>query len=298
MRWCSRQAAWHCLQVPEQAVGALVAVFGRFGEELHDDVGQRFGNGGVDLERRRRPDGEMAVDQLHGVGGGERRPPGEGLVERGAEGVEVGAVIDRPVHPPGLLGGEVGEGPFQAIGGAGVPMHAGQAGGDPEVGDLDRRERVVDHDVGRVEVLVDDVGVVEMPQRPHEGDRHAEEGLGVESRRADHRPQRTAAAVFEDQPDPVLEPLDPQGPDDAVEMQVLDDAVLVGEAGHFLGGRVLALQQLDDDRRRRALGAGAQQDRGGGLAQHLDLFITLEFDHSLSPVSHRSSPRERRGCRW
>ena len=188
------------------------------------------------------------MDQLHGVGGGEGRPAGQHLVERGAEGVEIGAVVDGPVHAPGLLGGEVGQRPLETLGAGRFAVDAGEPGGDAEVGDLHRRQGEVDDDVRRVEVLVDHVGVVDLAQGAGQGDGQAEEGLGGHASRADHRAQRHAAEVLEDQPDAVLEPFDPQGADDAVERQALDDAVLVGEPGDLLRRRVLALEELDDDR--------------------------------------------------
>ena len=65
------------------------------------------GNACHPLARRQRLAGDVAVNPLHRVGGGERQRSGEHLVERDAERIEIAAGVDRAVHPPGLLGRHV-----------------------------------------------------------------------------------------------------------------------------------------------------------------------------------------------
>jgi hypothetical protein len=46
---------------------------------------------------------------LQRILGREGERPADHLIDNDAEGVEIGAMIDRLVHPPGLLGRDVGE---------------------------------------------------------------------------------------------------------------------------------------------------------------------------------------------
>ena len=98
----------------------------------------------------------MAMDPFHGIVRLEGEPAGEHLIERDAEGVEIGAVVDRPVHPPRLLRRHVGQRALDEPGRLRGRLLAGQAGGEPEVGDLHLAGGGVDEDVVGLEVPVDD----------------------------------------------------------------------------------------------------------------------------------------------
>ena len=93
---------------------------------------------------------------------GERRPAGQHLVEHTAEGVDVAAAIERG-FPSHLFRAHVRGGAQQGAG-LGENLSAGlpQRLSDAEVGD--HRHTIVDHDVFRLDVPVDNVlpvGVVE-----------------------------------------------------------------------------------------------------------------------------------------
>ena len=51
-----------------------------------------------------RPPRDVAVHPFHRIGRREGEAAGQHLVQRDAQGVEVAAGIDRPVHAPGLFG--------------------------------------------------------------------------------------------------------------------------------------------------------------------------------------------------
>ena len=89
------------------------------------------------LAGRHRLSRDMAVDPLHGIGGGERQCAGEHLIERDAERVEVAAGIDRAIHPSGLFGRHVGERAGDGLGRLGRLPLARQARGDAEPGEPD-----------------------------------------------------------------------------------------------------------------------------------------------------------------
>ncbi len=48
------------------------------------------------------------MNQLEQIRGVERQPPGEQLVQRHPQGIQIGAIVHRSVHAPRLLGRDVG----------------------------------------------------------------------------------------------------------------------------------------------------------------------------------------------
>ena len=104
------------LEIAEEPVRALVAILGVLGEELLHHVGEPARDGWPQAIRRLRRDRDVAMHERHRIARHEGDAAGEHLVERHAQRVEVGAVIDGPVHPAGLLGGDVSEAAFEALG--------------------------------------------------------------------------------------------------------------------------------------------------------------------------------------
>ncbi len=141
-------------EVVEESETAAVAVCGRLGEEAEDRPRERGRQLRDQLSRRGRDPGEVGVDELGGIVADEGRAAGEELVERGAQGVEIAAVIDRPIDPAGLLRREVGEAEAEPAGAAGRRSE-GAAVGHAEPAELDR-EGGVGLDRPRVDVAVGD----------------------------------------------------------------------------------------------------------------------------------------------
>ncbi len=100
-----RQAA---PKVALEASRGLIAVLGRLGEQFHDDRRDGAGDLRQPLGRRRWPPRDVAVHPFHRLGRGEGQTASQHFVQRDAEGVQVTARIDRPVHPSGLFGRHVG----------------------------------------------------------------------------------------------------------------------------------------------------------------------------------------------
>src|SRR5690606_26021340 len=96
----------------------------------------------------------------------EGRAPGQELVEQAAHGVEVGAAVD--VETLRLLGREVAGGAHHRLRLGHRRGGVGQRPGDPEVHDLDRA-LVGDHDVGRLDVPVDEPALVGVLQGGEHG---------------------------------------------------------------------------------------------------------------------------------
>ncbi|MBB4183391.1 hypothetical protein GGE07_000004 [Sinorhizobium terangae] len=104
-----------CLQAMFEIVGdaggGLVTVLGGLGEELHHDRSNRSRNALRSLVRRHRLAGDMAMDPFHRIRGRERKRPGQHLVQRDTERVEIAARINGAVHATSLLGRHIGKRP-------------------------------------------------------------------------------------------------------------------------------------------------------------------------------------------
>src|SRR6266851_9338427 len=92
-----------------QPGSGLVALLGVLGEQLHDDCRYRARNTLRPLAGWPRLSCHVAVHQLHWIGSREWETPGQHLVKRHPESIEVAPRIDRAIHSPGLFGCHVGE---------------------------------------------------------------------------------------------------------------------------------------------------------------------------------------------
>src|SRR2546422_208070 len=182
-----------------QTESALVPFLGRLRQELHHHSRELLRHAGVNAGRRGWRLGDVRVDQLERVIRSEGRRSRQQLVEDDTERVEVGPVVDRAVHPAGLLRRDVGErAPEQALG----------QGRDALSGDLRREAEVaepqlagvrMDQDTPWIDVLVDEVGAMELRQRRRELDGDLQRELEVQCARGEQRLQRDFASVLENQ---------------------------------------------------------------------------------------------------
>ena len=150
------------------------------------------------LMRRQGLTRDMAMDQLYGIGRREGRRAREHFIEGGAQGVEVAARIDRPVHPPGLFRRHIGERPGDHLRRLGAVLLARQAGGDSETGEADAVPVLTHQDVGRLDIFMDEPGRVHPTARGRERDRDMKERRRVQ-RLADHPIEWLPAWILEDE---------------------------------------------------------------------------------------------------
>ena len=159
-------SARHLPQIDRETGGGLVAVLGILGEELHHDRRERRRDARDPLVGRRRLPGDVAMHPFHRIGGGEGQFAGQHLVEGDAQGVEVAAEIDRPVHPAGLFGGHVGERPGDHLRRRRGLALARQTRGNAEAHEPDLAGDRVHQNVRRLDVLVDEAALVNLSQAP------------------------------------------------------------------------------------------------------------------------------------
>ncbi len=106
----------------------------------------------------------MAVNPLNGIGGIERKHPGEHLVKGDAQRVKITAGIDRPIHATGLFGRHVSQCSGNNFGRLGGLAFARQSRGNPEAGEPHFMGCKVYENVGRLDVFVDEPSPVELTQ--------------------------------------------------------------------------------------------------------------------------------------
>ena len=147
-----------------EAFGALVAAVGFLVQQSHHDVAEGGGQVAAVFVGWGGERGEVVVDQVEGVGGGERGVPGGQVVEGRAQAVEVGAVVDGAGGASGLFGGQVGQGAVEVVLVGEVGSFHREGGGQFEV-DQERGAGGREQEVARGDVAVHDPARVHRAQR-------------------------------------------------------------------------------------------------------------------------------------
>ena len=246
-------------QVGEHTAGALVAVLGVLGHEPHHQQGQQDRQAGRHLVRRGRVPRHVAVDPLRPVVGLERAPSREQLVERGAQRVEIGAVVEVAVHAAAAFGRHVGQRAVREAVGREAVVLAADLRSRAEVDELHRTACRVPQDVRGVDVPVDDELVHAGQGRRHRYRRREEtiEITGGVRRRSEGYTREPLL----DEGEAVAPGLETQDVDDARALHPPRNAELQPEAGEVLRARIRVGERLDDHRTRVAL-PGSRVHRG------------------------------------
>ena len=139
----------------------------------------------------------MEVDQFERIAVRERRRTGEEFVQRRAERIQVGAVVDDAIHAPGLLRRDVRQRSGEVRDRGRVRIFARRERREPEVDQSHELFFGIADDVRRIDVAVDDAFVVNRLQRLTQLDRDREFLLEREVALADQFAQRVRVHVFE-----------------------------------------------------------------------------------------------------
>ena len=160
----------HRLEVREQLVHGLVPLLAALRHAAQDDPLQlgRDLELGAQLPGRHRRVVQVLEDDVDGSRSGERHPAGEHVVEQHSQRIDVAALVRALV--PRLLRGDVVRRPHErpGIGDVGLGVVAGEKFHQAEVQHLHEVVIVVlpeQHDVGRLQVAVDDPERVRLAQR-------------------------------------------------------------------------------------------------------------------------------------
>jgi hypothetical protein len=219
------------------------------------------------------------VDQLQRVFILKGQPPGQELVEDDAEAVEVRPPIHRPVHAPGLLGGDVGQRALDAGGGLGGV----EPSADVEVDEAKLQRQGVHDDVRRLDVPVDDPLGVDGLQRggqiPRDPQRVVQgEVLGG----VEQVLEGGGAGVFEHQHQPVAVGQQIEGPHHMGAVDAGQQPVLPADLGHVPRRRQRGPGGLENDG--RAVGSfSAVDDRSRTFVDAIDQLQASDSLHGVSP---------------
>src|SRR5206468_4253341 len=213
--------------------------------------------------------------------GGEREAAGQYLVQDDAEGIQIAPRVDRPVHPPGLLGGHVRERARDDLGRLGRLPLAAKSRRDPEAGEPDSTGRRVDKDVGRRDVLVDQTGSMHALDRARETDCQLQKGNRVNGL-AEQAGERHAAGVLERQNRATLVPAERDRACRPSRIELGGQRIFVLEARERCGRRVVT-------RRREEEHTGTNVARGARVRSAVqdELPIPLEWlERAVREVDH------------
>jgi hypothetical protein len=166
----------------------------------------------------------------------------------GAQGIEVGAVVQRPVHAARLFRRHVGHRAFQHFRTLQHRVLGGKTGGQAEVDDLGFARARVQHQVGRADVLVDDAGAVHMAQRFGHLDGGVQELIQRQLSFAQQFRHGHAAEIFKDDQQRLFVALQLQALDDTRQVEAVGGFELAAVARQFRCAGVVALEDLDRHR--------------------------------------------------
>ncbi len=224
----------------------LVALGRVLAQEALDDGVEGLGDVDAEGPEAGRGRAEVLLEHRAHVRPGERRRAGQAGEEHDAGRVEVGAAVDGAREEAGHLRCEVPDGADVLVAqGGGQRRAAGEAEVDED--GLAHRFRLVDHDVGRLDVPVEHAVVVgvlqdgEQVDGHHEGRRDRERAPGQALLEGDARDQ------WLDEVDVVALPTEgDRRPNEG--RQAVQDLGLVLEAGRDPVGQVDRRRPLEDDR--------------------------------------------------
>ena len=204
----------------------LVTVLCRLREQLHDDCRDRARNVLQPLHRGHRLSGNVAVHPFHRVGRRKGQTPREHLVQGDTQSVEIAARVDRAIHPAGLFRRHVGQragDEFRQLEGLAL---APKPRRDAEAHEANATRSRIHQDVGRLNVLVNQIAGVKLAQGARQADGQMQK-LSHLHRPTDESVQRLAAGIVQDEHRPPVVLNKREGPDRPFRVEVLPQGEFV-----------------------------------------------------------------------
>jgi hypothetical protein len=201
----------------------------------------------MDITNRCGRDGEVGVQHFQGVMARKRHGARQHLIEGHPQRIQIRALINRLMHPPGLLRRQIGQGVLESVGAHHRLYVLLASRGHPEINELDHPCVGVDDDIVRMDVQMHHPAAVYRFEPLGQLPREAQKGGERKTPRWHHLGERLGAKVLDDQGQPVPSVLKSIIVQD---MRVSDgaaDVEFVAEAGEILGRGAFVGCDLDDD---------------------------------------------------
>ena len=230
-----------------QAIGGLISILCILGHEPGNDAAYDFWYYRVDHIDWFGDLGDVCMYKFHCIGCRERKTSCNCFIQGDPEGVEIGAIIYRPVHSPRLFRRIICKGSFQSLGITEVVVFQVKAGGDSEVDDLDSPFLEVDQDIERTDVFVDDIVLVDLSEGIGCTDSHVEKVKDVILLLLENLLERSGREILQVKCVSVLCFGAFQNVAGAFERQPVDDIKLVVKLGDLDRSREFKVEDLHDD---------------------------------------------------
>src|SRR6266403_3336186 len=175
--------------------GRLVTFFRSFGDQFHHDRGKTARYGFYSLVRRHRMACDVTMNQFHRIRSRKGQATGQHFVKRHPERIKVTARINGPIHSSGLFGRHVAKCSRDELGRLERLTLARKPRGDTKTGKPDPASHYVNHDIGGLDVFVDQFLLVQLPERGCETDGNPQK-LPHLNRPLNQTIERLAAGVF------------------------------------------------------------------------------------------------------
>ncbi len=236
------------LEIGLDAAGALIPFLRGLPQQLHHNPRDDFGNAGIDLIGRQRFPRDMAVYHLHGVIGGEGKDACQQLVERGAEGVKVGSVVQGTIESARLLRRYVGQRAFKNMGAVDGGILDGKQCRNAEVDQLELPAGRIQDDIGRVDIFMDDAFGVNLTQTVGYPYGYTQSFFQRELLAGTEYLKGLAAEILHDQDGRLPAHFEIKRVYDPVLAKRLGDIEFLGVAGNLLGAGTILLHRFENDR--------------------------------------------------
>src|ERR1700722_780633 len=258
-----------------QAGRGLIAFLSSLRQQFHNDPRYRVRNIFSALGRRQRLFGNVAMYPLHRRGCREGQSTGQYFVQRHPEGIEIATRIDRTIHPPSLFWCHVRGRSRKELGRFRRLALARQSRCDPKSRQPDLAGAGLDHDIGWLEVLVDQAPTMQLPDRGSKTDRNAQELTHLHGR-FDQLIERLAPGIREDKYSLPLVLRELNGLDCPCRSHLGPQGVLVLQHPDTLWSGLLRFQHQHENRGRMRVRASS----GAGPAKH-ELPVTMKRVESV-----------------
>lgn len=165
------------IEISEETISGLITFCGRFGEKFKDDIGKERRNIRIEEMGNGRLLSDMGINPTHGIEGLERERVSEELKEDDTQGVEIGAMIDRDIHTPGLFRRHVGKRTLKGMKFGRARLATIDRLSEAKVNEMNERREGIKEDIVRFNIHVHEVVTMKGRELTKERKSDGEEGV-------------------------------------------------------------------------------------------------------------------------